>query len=163
MKQTELITGVGGEQGRMRPGWCAWLAMPPSLGATRHVGIKRRWGGRGPDPVSSQDGRSSRLQYDRRWRAPGRIRSAAVRRGHAKPSACVTDAQSAKTSTSVPASGQGLDAGKKIAGRKQSFITDAMGLLLDGLVTPANEQDSTADGQLLDVERWRCWLSRRGG
>jgi hypothetical protein len=75
----------------------------------------------------------------------------------------VTDAQSAKTSTSVPASGQGIDAGKKIAGRKQSFITDAMGLLLDGLVTPANEQDSTADGQLLDVERWRCWLSRRGG
>ncbi|MCX4733617.1 transposase [Streptomyces sp. NBC_01363] len=33
----------------------------------------------------------------------------------AEPSACVIDAQSIKTSTSVPASGQGTEAGRKIA------------------------------------------------
>jgi transposase len=38
----------------------------------------------------------------------------------AKPTACVIDAQSVKTSTSVPAAGQGVDAGKKIVGRKRS-------------------------------------------
>ncbi len=36
----------------------------------------------------------------------------------AEPTACVIDAQSVKTSTRVPASGQGIDAGKKIVGRK---------------------------------------------
>lgn len=33
------------------------------------------------------------------------------------PSACVIDAQSVKTSTNVPAAGQGIDAAKKIVGR----------------------------------------------
>jgi transposase len=36
----------------------------------------------------------------------------------AQPSACVIDAQSVKTSTSVPASGQGIDAGKKTSDAK---------------------------------------------
>ncbi len=46
----------------------------------------------------------------------------------AEPSACVIDAQSVKTSTSVPAWGQGADAGKKIVGRNRSIITDILGL-----------------------------------
>lgn len=41
----------------------------------------------------------------------------------AEPSACVIDPQSVKTSTSVLASGQSIDAGKKIVGRKRSIIT----------------------------------------
>ncbi|GAA3135863.1 hypothetical protein GCM10010521_22440 [Streptomyces rameus] len=40
------------------------------------------------------------------------------------------DAQSVKTSTSVPAAGQGVDAGKKIVGRKRNIVTDTLGLLL---------------------------------
>lgn len=60
------------------------------------------------------------------------------------------DAQSVKTSTSVLASGQGIDAGKKIVGRKRSIVTDTMGLLLAVLVTAASVQDSIAGGQLLD-------------
>lgn len=40
------------------------------------------------------------------------------------PSACVIDAQSIKTSTSVPARSQGIHASKKIVGRKRSIITD---------------------------------------
>ncbi|MFD3622715.1 IS5 family transposase [Streptomyces sp. NPDC058676] len=68
----------------------------------------------------------------------------------AKPSACVIDAQSVKTSTSVPASSQGVDAGKKIVGRKRSIITDTLGLLLAVLVTAANVQDSATGQTLLD-------------
>ncbi|MFJ4696134.1 IS5 family transposase [Streptomyces sp. NPDC088766] len=68
----------------------------------------------------------------------------------AEPSACVIDAQSVKTSTSVLASGQGIDAGKKIVGRKRSIATDTIGLLLAVLVTAASVQDSVAGTQLLD-------------
>lgn len=69
---------------------------------------------------------------------------------NAEPSACVIDAQSVKTSTSVPARTQGIDAGKKIVGRKRSIITDTLGLLLAVLVTAAGVQDSTAGRELLD-------------
>lgn len=67
-----------------------------------------------------------------------------------EPTACVIDAQSVKTSTSVPAKSQGIDAGKKIVGRKRSIITDTLGLLLAVLVTAAGVQDSTAGQTLLD-------------
>jgi transposase len=67
-----------------------------------------------------------------------------------EPSACVIDAQSVKTSTSVPASSQGVDAGKKIIGRKRSIVTDTLGLLLAVLVTAARVQDSAAGTRLLD-------------
>ncbi|MFE5828642.1 IS5 family transposase [Streptomyces erythrochromogenes] len=68
----------------------------------------------------------------------------------AEPTACVIDAQSAKTSTSVPAAGQGVDAGKKIVGRKRSIVTDTLGLLLAVLVTAASVQDPAAGTSLLD-------------
>ncbi|WP_369275912.1 IS5 family transposase [Streptomyces sp. R11] len=68
----------------------------------------------------------------------------------AEPSAGVIDAQSVKTSTSVPASSQGIDAGKKIVGRKRSIITDTLGLVLAVLVTAAGVQDSTAGRALLE-------------
>lgn len=67
-----------------------------------------------------------------------------------EPSACVIDAQSVKTSTSVHASSQGIDAGKKIVGRKRSIVTDTLGLLLAVLVTAASVQDSIAGTRLLD-------------
>lgn len=44
------------------------------------------------------------------------------------------DAQSVKTSTSVPARSQGIDAGTKIVGRKRSIVIDTLGLLLAVLV-----------------------------
>ncbi len=67
-----------------------------------------------------------------------------------EPSACVTDAQSVKTSTSVHAASQGIDADKKIVGRKRSIITDTLGLLLAVLVTAASVQDSAAGQRLLN-------------
>ncbi|MFE9500583.1 transposase [Streptomyces collinus] len=47
-----------------------------------------------------------------------------------EPTACVLDAQSVKTSSNVPAAGQGIDAGKKTAGRKRHIEVDTLGLLL---------------------------------
>ncbi|WP_435863271.1 hypothetical protein [Streptomyces tendae] len=40
------------------------------------------------------------------------------------------DAQNIKTSANVPAAGQAIDAGKKIAGRERHPRVDALGLLL---------------------------------
>ncbi|MFI6056575.1 IS5 family transposase [Streptomyces violascens] len=67
-----------------------------------------------------------------------------------EPSACVIDAQSVKTSTNVPVTSQGTDAGKKIVGRKRSIVTDTIGLLLAVLVTAASVQDSVAGTRLID-------------
>lgn len=53
------------------------------------------------------------------------------------PSACVIDAQSVEPSTPIPAASQGVDAGKKIVGRKRSIITDTLGLPLAVRVTAA--------------------------
>ncbi len=48
------------------------------------------------------------------------------------------DAQSVKTSANVPAADQGIDAGKKIAGRKRHIGVDTLGLLLAVWVTAAS-------------------------
>ena len=61
----------------------------------------------------------------------------------AEPSAAILDAQSIRTSGNVPESSQGIDAGKKIKGRKRHIATDTLGLLLVLLVTAASVQDTT--------------------
>ena len=60
------------------------------------------------------------------------------------------DSQSVKTSTNVPAATQGIDAGKKIVGRKRGIITDTLGLLLAVLVTAASVSDNTIGADLLE-------------
>lgn len=67
-----------------------------------------------------------------------------------EPSACVIDSQSIKTSANVPAACQGIDAGKKIVGRKRSIVIDTVGLLLGVMVTAASVQDSIAGRPLID-------------
>lgn len=67
----------------------------------------------------------------------------------AEPSACILDAQSVKTSADVPAAGQGIDAGKKIAGRKRHIGVDTLGLLLAVLVTAASVSDNAGGIHLL--------------
>ncbi|MFE3946749.1 IS5 family transposase, partial [Streptomyces sp. NPDC059118] len=67
----------------------------------------------------------------------------------AEPSVCVLDAQSIKTSANVPAAGQGIDAGKKIAGRKRHIGVDTLGLLLAVLVTAASVSDNAGGIHLL--------------
>jgi transposase len=58
------------------------------------------------------------------------------------PSAALVDAQSVTTSGNVPESSQGIDAGKKIKGRKRHIATGTLGLLLAVLVTAASVQDT---------------------
>ncbi|MFI0926458.1 IS5 family transposase [Streptomyces sp. NPDC021012] len=67
-----------------------------------------------------------------------------------EPTACVIDSQSIKTSVNVPTSEQGIDAGKKIVGRKRSIVIDTVGLLLGVLVTAASVQDSIAGQTLIE-------------
>jgi transposase len=67
-----------------------------------------------------------------------------------EPTACVIDSQSIKTSTNVPACEQGIDAGKRIVGRKRSIVIDTVGLLLGVLVTAASVQDSIAGQTLIE-------------
>jgi transposase len=67
------------------------------------------------------------------------------------PSAALVDAQSVKTSPNVPEASQGIDAGKKIKGRKRHIATDTLGLLLVVLVTAASVQD-TAGGRAVIAE-----------
>jgi transposase len=60
----------------------------------------------------------------------------------AEPTAAIIDAQPVKTSSSVPEASQGIDAGKKIKGRKRHIATDVLGLLLAVVVTAASVQDT---------------------
>jgi transposase len=62
----------------------------------------------------------------------------------------VCDRRAEQTSISVPTAGQGIDAAKKIVGRRRSIATDTLGLLLAVLVTAAGVQDSVAGTRLID-------------
>ncbi|MEW1649085.1 IS5 family transposase [Streptomyces sp. NPDC091219] len=66
----------------------------------------------------------------------------------AEPTAAVVDAQSVKTSGNVAEGSQGIDAGKKIKGRKRHLITDTLGLVLAVIVTAASVHDSAGGKQL---------------
>jgi putative transposase len=57
----------------------------------------------------------------------------------AAPTAAVIDSQSVKTS--AQGGPKGLDAGKKVKGRKRHLVVDVLGLVLAVLVHPANVQD----------------------
>ena len=67
-----------------------------------------------------------------------------------EPTASVIDSQSIKTSTNVPLTSQGTDAGKKIVGRKRGVITDTLGLILAVTVTAASLSDNAIGIRLLD-------------
>jgi transposase len=79
----------------------------------------------------------------------GRVRRAA---GKAEePTAAIVDSQSVKTSVNVPESSQGIDAGKKIKGRKRHIATDVLGLLLAVVVTAASVHDTVAGREMVDL------------
>ena len=78
-----------------------------------------------------------------------RVRAAAGRT--AEPTAALADAQSIRTSNNVPEASQGIDAGKRIKGRKRHVITDTLGLLLVVMVTAASVQDTTGGRMLMDT------------
>lgn len=67
-----------------------------------------------------------------------------------RPHAAIADAQSVKTSANVPEADQGIDAGKKIKGRKRHIVTDFLGLLLAVIVTAASVSDTAGGRDLVD-------------
>jgi transposase len=67
-----------------------------------------------------------------------------------RPGAAIADAQSVKTSANVPESDQGIDAGKKIKGRKRHIVTDFLGLLMAVIVTAASISDTAGGRDLVD-------------
>jgi transposase len=67
-----------------------------------------------------------------------------------EPTAFVIDTQSVKTSTNVPLATQGIDAAKKIVGRKRGIVTDTLGLILAVIVTAASLSENAVGVQLLD-------------
>jgi transposase len=78
----------------------------------------------------------------------GKVRQAAGR--DVEPTAAVLDSQTIKTSGNVPEASQGIDAGKKIKGRKRHVATDVLGLLLVLIVTAASVQDTPGGREVVD-------------
>lgn len=76
---------------------------------------------------------------------------ARVKEGRAPgPTATIIDTQSIKTSANVPLTSQGVDAAKKIVGRKRGIVTDTLGLILTVIVCAASLTDNTIGTRLLD-------------
>jgi len=67
-----------------------------------------------------------------------------------RPHAAIADAQSVKTSANVSEADQGIDAGKKIKGRKRHIVTDFLGLVLAVIVTAASVSDTAGGRDLID-------------
>lgn len=97
--------------------------------------------------------------YYAKWEADGTAQQVhdllrdKTRRAHghsAEPTAAVIDPQSVKTSANVAETSQGIDAGKKIKGRKRHLIMDTLGQVLAVLIIAANLHDTTGGKLLLD-------------
>ncbi len=69
-----------------------------------------------------------------------RVRRAADR--DEQPTAAIMDSQTVKTSGNVVEESQGIDAGKRIKGRKRHLTTDTLGLILVLLITAGSVHDT---------------------
>jgi transposase len=67
-----------------------------------------------------------------------------------EPTAAIIDTQSVKTSTNPPLETQGIDAAKKIVGRKRSIAVDTLGLLLAVVVCAASVSENNAGISVLN-------------
>ena len=73
------------------------------------------------------------------------------------PSMCCVDSQSLKLAPQINEA-RGLDANKKINGRKRQALTDTTGLIWAVFVHAANEHDSVMGAELL--ERTKGYFDR---
>ena len=84
---------------------------------------------------------------------PAGGKSLSVAEPHPCPSAGIIDSQSAPTTES--GGPRGVDAGKRIKGRKRHIVTDTEGFVIASLVHPANIQDPHGAVPLLGELRRR--------
>jgi transposase len=77
-----------------------------------------------------------------------RVRRAAGR--DEQPTAAIMDSQTVKTSGNVAEESQGIDAGKRIKGRKRHLTTDTLGLILVLLITAGSVHDTVGGRAMVD-------------
>lgn len=65
------------------------------------------------------------------------------------PTACVVDAQTARSATAAVAGRRGYDGAKRVVGRKRHALVDTDGRLLEAMVSPASTHDSHGGVALL--------------
>jgi transposase len=72
------------------------------------------------------------------------------------PSLVVIDTQSVRAAAGVPKATTGLDANKKVSGRKRGLAVDVLGLIIGVVILAASAHDNAADTALLDQAAERC-------
>ena len=77
-----------------------------------------------------------------------------------EPSLVSMDSQSVKTGKCAGVETRGYDNGKKIKGRKRHIITDTLGLVVDAVITKANEADVKGGIKLMQRMKSRWKLNR---
>ena len=114
---------------------CAWRYLPADFPPWRTVyGYFATW---------RDNGTLARLHDTLR----AQVRAAAGR--SPAPTAAVIDSQSVRAADTVPRASRGWDNAKKVNGRKRHIAVDALGLLLEVIITAASVQDRDAAKPLL--------------
>ncbi len=72
------------------------------------------------------------------------------------PSLLIIDTQSVRAAAGVPKITTGLDANKKVSGRKRGLAVDVLGLIIGVVVLAASAHDNAAGTALLDQAAERC-------
>ncbi|MDX3186615.1 IS5 family transposase [Streptomyces sp. ME02-7008A-1] len=74
------------------------------------------------------------------------------------PSLVIIDTQSVRAAAGVPRTTTGLDANKKVSGRKRGLAVDVLGLIIGVVVMAASAHDNAAGTALLDQAAERCGM-----
>ncbi|MEU1408371.1 IS5 family transposase [Streptomyces sp. NPDC005728] len=74
------------------------------------------------------------------------------------PSLVIIDTQSVRAAAGVPKTTTGLDANKKVSGRKRGLAVDVLGLIIGIVVLAASTHDNAAGTALLDQAAERCGM-----
>jgi hypothetical protein len=99
-----------------------------------------------------EDGLDQRIQELLRCQARERARRLE------DPSLVIIDTQSVRAAAGVPKTTTGLDADKKVSGRKRGLAVDVVGLIIGVVVLAASAHDNAAGTALLDQAAERCGM-----
>lgn len=110
---------------------------------------------------------SAVLYYFRLWREVGldqqiqellRCQVREKARRLEDPSLVIIDTQSVRAAAGVPKTTTGLDANKKVSGRKRGLAVDVLGLVIGVVVLAASTHDNVAGTALLDQAADKCGM-----